>query len=132
MRATLVAALALAFVLTTPAASQQVESQPVERAGSSTIRAAPDGLLASVDAWFLPDSSAVVVRPPVTIHALTTAGEGRPGWALPVAGAVIGGLLGALSQQDCHECMVSIPAPLTGALYGLTAGILIELILPNE
>jgi len=55
----------------------------------------------------------------------------RPGWLLPVAGAVAGGLIGLTMDNGCarNDCMISIPPPVLGVVYGGALGLLIEIIL---
>lgn len=55
----------------------------------------------------------------------------RPWWALPLAGAVAGTLIGLTIEDGCdeHDCTIAIPPPLLGAVYGGAIGFVIEIAL---
>lgn len=61
--------------------------------------------------------------------ALTARG-GRPFWLLPAAGMVAGAVIyPMLVDEECQDCTIYIPEPVTGGIIGLLGGITLEVLL---
>lgn len=70
------------------------------------------------------------LSPPIAhdVPPLNLTVKERPVWLFPVIGAAAGALIGLAIPDGCddHDCTLSVPPPLLGAVYGGVIGLVIE------
>jgi hypothetical protein len=86
-------------------------------------------------AWNAPGTPLnATLAPPAALDrpaGLRVAANKRPVWLFSVVGAAAGALIGLAVPDGCdeHDCTLSIPPALLGAVYGGAIGLVIEIAL---